>query len=88
MNDGANHSNNEQQPESGHSSPQVNLGTSMPLAAETESLQEVSTHEGYALWAASSGFHGILALVCAARMQQVERMVKESRRPSGRRGDA
>ena len=46
MNDGANHSNDEQQPESGHSSPQVNLGTSMPLAAETESLQEVSTQEG------------------------------------------
>ena len=40
------HSSEEQQPESGHSSPQVNLGTPMPLAAETESLQEVSTQEG------------------------------------------
>ena len=57
MNNGANHSNkhssDEQQPESGHSPPQVNLGTSMPLAAEMESVQEVSAQEGYALWAAS-----------------------------------
>jgi septal ring factor EnvC (AmiA/AmiB activator) len=36
----------------------------------------------------SSGFHGILAPLCAARMQQVARIVNASRRPSGRQGDA
>jgi hypothetical protein len=35
----------------------------------------------------SSGTHGILSTRCAARMQQVERMVNERRRPFGRRGD-
>ncbi len=43
----------EQQPESGASSPQVNLGASIPQADATASLQEVSTQGGYALWAAS-----------------------------------
>jgi hypothetical protein len=35
-----------------------------------------------------TGTHGILALFCAARMQHLEPMVNESRRPSGRCGDA
>lgn len=35
-----------------------------------------------------SGSLVILATFCATRVQQAERMVKESRRPSGRRGDA
>ena len=35
-----------------------------------------------------SGTHGILAFFCAARMQHAELMVNESRRPSGRCGDA
>src|SRR6266852_4304792 len=35
----------------------------------------------------STGCHDILGTFCAGRMQQAGRMVKESRRPSGRRGD-
>jgi hypothetical protein len=37
---------------------------------------------------ASTGTHSILGTFCAARVQRVERMVNESRRPSGKRGDA
>src|SRR6266568_4493211 len=35
-----------------------------------------------------TGTHGILAFFCAARMRHAELMVNESRRPSGRCGDA
>ncbi|HEV2582453.1 MAG TPA: hypothetical protein VGT44_16470 [Ktedonobacteraceae bacterium] len=46
-------SSDEQQPESTAPSPDTNLGASTPLADETSTLQEMSTQEGYALWAAS-----------------------------------
>ncbi len=35
-----------------------------------------------------AGSHGILALLCAARVQQVDWMIKESRYPLGKRRDA